>query len=299
MWNEMLNLPSSYGLRAFEAACRYLSFNQAAEELGVTPGAVSRQIQALEQYLGKTLFHRHHKRIELTAVGRQYLAEITLPLEKIAAASARLRSETRRNAVSICAYPTFALRWLIPRWANLYERHPDIDVQLITSLNPADFERDDFDLSIQVLPEGVNLTGMRVDKLLDIVTYPVCSPDMARKFTRPEDLRQAVLLHESPRPTDWPRWLKEAGITDIDTNKGLHFESANMALHAAENGLGVTIGIEALVRDSIASGRLVKLFDVVRHSSQPFQLVSSARKSSRPKLTAVREWMLEAAGQPV
>ncbi len=295
----MLHIPSTASLKAFEAACRYLSFNQAAEELGVTPGAVSRQIQTLEHYLGKTLFHRHHKRVELTAVGRQYLAEITLPLEKIAAASARLRSETRRNAVSVCAYPTFALRWLIPRWADLYERHPDIDVQLITSLNPADFERDDFDLSIQVLAEGTSLTGMRIDKLLEVDTYPVCSPEMARKFSRPEDLREAVFLHESPRPTDWPRWLAEAGIHDIDTNKGLHFESANMALHAAENGLGVAIGIDALVQDAIGAGRLVKLFDVVRRSSQPFQLVSSARKATRPKLAAVREWMLEAAGQPV
>jgi len=296
---NMLQIPSSSGLRAFEAACRYLSFNQAAEELGVTPGAVSRQIQTLEHYLGKTLFHRHHKRIELTAVGRQYLAEITLPLEKIAAATARLRSETRRNAVSICAYPTFVLRWLIPRWANLYERHPDIDVQLVTSLNPTDFERDDFDLSIQILPEGASLTGMRVDKLLDVLTYPVCSPEMAERFAVPGDLRHAVLLHESPRPTDWARWCAAAGLHDIDTNKGLHFESANMALHAAENGLGVAIGIEALVKDSISGGQLVRLFDVARRSNQPFQIVSSARKADRPKLRAVREWMLEAAGQSV
>ncbi|MEX0583384.1 MAG: LysR substrate-binding domain-containing protein [Sneathiella sp.] len=295
----MLHIPSTSGLRAFEAACRYLSFNQAAEELGVTPGAVSRQIQTLEQYLGKTLFHRHHKRIELTAVGRQYLAEITLPLEKIAAASARLRSETRRNAVSICAYPTFALRWLIPRWADLYEHHPDIDVQLITSLNPADFERDDFDLSIQVLPEGTTQTGMRIDKLLEVDTYPVCSPEMARRFKHPEDLKNAVFLHESPRPTDWPRWLAEAGIDDIDSSQGLHFESANMALHAAENGLGVAIGIDGLVREAINGGQLVKLFNVVRRSRAPFQIVSAARKSTRPKLVAVREWMLEAAGQPV
>ena len=295
----MLQIPSSSGLRAFEAACRYLSFNQAAEELGVTPGAVSRQIQTLEHYLGKTLFHRHHKRIELTAVGRQYLAEITLPLEKIAAATARLRSETRRNAVSICAYPTFVLRWLIPRWANLYERHPDIDVQLVTSLNPTDFERDDFDVSIQILPEGASLTGMRVDKLLDVLTYPVCSPEMAERFAVPGDLRHAVLLHESPRPTDWARWCAAAGLHDIDTNKGLHFESANMALHAAENGLGVAIGIEALVKDSISGGQLVRLFDVARRSNQPFQIVSSARKADRPKLRAVREWMLEAARQSV
>lgn len=295
----MLHIPSTSGLRAFEAACRYLSFNQAAEELGVTPGAVSRQIQTLEQYLGKTLFHRHHKRIELTAVGRQYLAEITLPLEKIAAASARLRSETRRNAISICAYPTFALRWLIPRWADLYERHSDIDVQLITSLNPADFERDDFDLSIQVLPDGTGLTGMRIDKLLEVVTYPVCSPEMAKKFSRPEDLRDAVFLHDSPRPTDWLRWLEEADVHNVNTNKGLHFESTNMALHAAENGLGVTIGIDALVQESITSGRLVRLFNIERRSNHSFHLVSSARKATRPKLAAVREWMLEAAGQPV
>ncbi len=295
----MLQIPSTSGLRAFEAACRYLSFNQASEELGVTPGAVSRQIQNLEHYLGKTLFHRHHKRVELTAVGRQYLAEITLPLEKIAAASARLRSENRRNAISICAYPTFAISWLIPRWSQLYERHPDIDVQLITSLNPADFEGEEFDLSIQVLAEGTTMKGMRVDKLLEVDTYPVCSPEMAKKIKSHEDLANLVLLHESPRPTDWPRWLQEAGITDIDTNKGLHFESANMALHAAMNGLGVAIGIDALVQSDIKAGRLVKPFDFVRRSGFPFHIVSAARKSTRPKLVAIREWMLEAAGQAV
>jgi len=295
----MLQIPSTAGLRAFEAACRYLSFNQAAEELGVTPGAVSRQIQSLEQYLGKTLFHRHHKRVELTAVGRQYLAEITVPLEKIAAASTRLRSETRRNAVSICTYPSFAIGWLIPRWAAFHENHPDIDVQLITSLNPADFERDDFDISIQVLEDGTTLTGMRVDKLLEVDTYPICSPAIAEKLSTPADLNNVVLLHESPRPTDWPRWVEEAGVENIDTAKGLHFESANMAHHAAMNGLGVAIGIDALVRNDIASGRLVKPFDFTRRSGNPFHIVTSARKATRPKLVAIRQWMLEAVGQAV
>jgi LysR family glycine cleavage system transcriptional activator len=295
----MLQIPSTSGLRAFEAACRYLSFNQAAEELGVTPGAVSRQIQSLEHYLGKTLFHRHHKRVELTAVGRQYLAEISLPLEKISAASTRLRSEFRRNAISICAYPSFAINWLIPRWASLYDRYPDIDVQLITSLNPADFERDDFDISIHVLAEGKSQPGLRIDKLLEVDTYPICSPAVAEKLTHLEDLRDAVLLHESPRPTDWPRWVQEAKLTGIDTSKGLHFESANMAHHAAMNGLGVAIGIDALVREDIAAGRLVKPFNITRRSGNPFHIVSSTRKATRPKLVAIREWMLEAAGQPV
>lgn len=265
----------------------------------MTPGAVSRQIQALEHYLGKTLFHRHHKRIELTAIGRQYLAEITLPLERISAATVRLRSETRRNAVSICTYPSFAIGWLIPRWAAMHEHYPDIDVQLITSLNPADFGRDDFDISVQVLENGTTLTGMQVDKLLDVDTYPVCNPELAQKLKQPEDLKDLVLLHESPRPTDWQRWVKEAKVKNIDTTKGLHFESANMALHAAMNGVGVAIGINALVRDDIASGRLVKPFDISRRSGNPFHIVISSRKATRPKLVAIRQWMLEAAGQAV
>lgn len=295
----MLHIPSTSGLRAFEAACRYLSFNQAAEEMGVTPGAVSRQIQSLEHYLGKTLFHRHHKKVELTAVGRQYLSEVTVPLEKLSAASVRLRSENLRNALSICTYPTFAINWLIPRWASLYEKYPEIDIQLITSLNPADYERDDFDLSVQVLAEGTTLKGMQIDKLLDVDTYPVCSPKVAELIKTPADLRNVVLLHENPRPTDWPRWLHTAGVDTIDSSKGLQFESANMVQHAAINGLGVAIGIDALVQEDIKAGRLVKPFDIVRRSGFPFQIVSTTRKASRPKLVAIREWMLEAAKQPV
>ncbi|MEP3246868.1 MAG: LysR substrate-binding domain-containing protein [Sneathiella sp.] len=292
----MLSLPSITGLKAFEASCRYLSFNQAAEELNVTPGAVSRQIQSLEQFLGKALFHRHHKRIELTAVGRQYLAEISLPLEKISAASNRLRSEPRRNVISICAYPTFAIRWLIPRWAALYEAFPDLDIQLTTSLNPADFDEQGFDLSIDVMADGEARKGYRIDKLLNVDTYPVCSPELAAKIHTYDDLVHFNLLHESPRPTDWPRWCSEAGVTNIDPNRGMNFESANMALHAAIEGLGIAIGIEVLVADDIARGRLVKLFDVTRRSKFPFQLVSHERRSPHPKLQNLRQWLLDQAG---
>ncbi len=292
----MLTLPSISGLKAFEASCRYLSFNQAAEELNVTPGAVSRQIQSLEQFLGKALFHRHHKRIELTAVGRQYLAEISLPLEKISAASNRLRSEPRRNVISICAYPTFAIRWLIPRWAALYEAFPDLDIQLTTSLNPADFDEQGFDISIDVMAEGSERKGYQIDKLLDVDIYPVCSPEIASRITSVDDLANFNLLHESPRPTDWPRWCAEAGITHLDPNRGMNFESANMALHAAVEGLGVAIGIDVLVADDIAKGRLVKLFDVTRRSKFPFQLVSQQRRAEHPKLQSLRQWLLDQAG---
>ncbi|MFT6559102.1 LysR substrate-binding domain-containing protein [Sneathiella sp.] len=292
----MLTIPSISGLRAFEASCRYLSFNQAAEELNVTPGAVSRQIHSLEQFLGKTLFHRHHKRIELTAVGRQYLAEINLPLEKISAATNRLRSEPRRNVISICAYPTFAIRWLIPRWAALYDAFPDLDIQLTTSLNPADFDEQNFDISIDVMTMGSSRKGCQIDKLLDVETYPVCSPELAKEITCFDDLNKVTLLHESPRPTDWQRWAAAANISSLDTSRGMNFESANMALHAAIEGLGVVIGIDALVQEDIKKGRLVKLFSVTRVSHFPFQLVTQNRTVMHPKLQAVRQWLLEQAG---
>lgn len=295
---KMLTLPSISGLRSFEAACRYLSFNQAAEELNVTPGAVSRQIQALEQFLGKSLFHRYHKRVELTAVGRQYLAEISLPLEKISVASNRLRNQQQRDSISICAYPTFAIRWLIPRWAALYKAFPGIDIQLTTSLNPADFDETGFDISIHVLAENSQQKDFQIDKLLDVITYPVCSPELAKQIASLEDLRHVNLLHENPRPADWPRWCKTAKIKDLDLNRGLNFESADMALHAAIEGLGVAIGIGALIEDDIRSGRLVKLFDISRKSSSPFQLVIPKRNSAHPHLPAIRDWLVKQGRKP-
>jgi len=288
----VLNIPSTSGLRSFEAAARSLSFNQAATELNVTPGAVSRQIQSLEAFIGKALFHRYHKRVELTAVGRQYLAEISLPLQKISAASERLRSEPRKNIISICTYPTFAIRWLIPRWAKLHETFPELDIQLTTSLNPADFEEEGFDISIQVLKEGTQRKGFEIDKLIDIETYPVCSPELAAQIKTPEDLANVNLLHESPRPTDWPRWFDLAGVSGVDANKGMSFESADMALHAAMEGLGVVIGIDVLIEEDVARGKLVKLFDLHRCSRFPFQLVTPSNRASQPKLKALRDWIL-------
>ncbi|MBO6825989.1 MAG: LysR family transcriptional regulator [Sneathiella sp.] len=291
----MLLLPSNSGLRAFEAAARCLSFNKAAEELNVTPGAVSRQIQTLEEFLGKPLFHRHHKKVELTAVGRQYLAEISQPLQKISAASMRLRTAPRQNMISICTYPSFAVRWLIPRWAKLHEHFPGLDIQLTTSLNPADFLKDGFDLSIQVLKDGSSQRGYHIDKLLDIRTYPVASPEVAARVHTYADLNSVTLLHESPRPTDWPRWCAHVGADMIDANGGLNFESADMALHAAIEGIGVTIGIDVLIRDDIKSGRLVKLFEGERPSTHPFQIVTSATRPTNQKVEAVKDWLLNEA----
>ena len=298
----MAYIPATAALRAFEAASRYLSFQQAAEELHVTPGAVSRQIQNLEEQLGASLFLRHHKRVELTPLGRRYADEIRSPLQHLAEATARVQGEMRSKAISVCAYPSFAIRWFIPRWGRFYDAHPHIDMRLTTSLNPADFESREYDLAIQVLPDSLDppaeqaRAGLQVYKLLEIDTYPVCSPQLAKRLKRTADLAGQTLLHSDPRPQDWPRWLDAAGVKDVDATKGLRFQSLNLAMQAAIEGLGVAIGVSALIEADLDQGRLVRPFEMMRRSGRPFHLVYPDSKAADPNVVALRDWLLAEAG---
>jgi len=293
--DPMRAVPSATSLLAFEAAARTLSFVRVARELHVTPGAVSRQIQALEAHLGARLFLRHHKRVELTPVGREYLAEIGPSLARIAAASTRIRGASSRGALSICSYPTFAIRWLLPRWGRFYDRYPEIDVRLTTSLSPVEFARDDYDLAIQVVGEGRARPGLVQHRLVDVVVFPVCTPALARRLRAPADLARATLVHSAPRPLDWPRWLAVAGVTGVDATRGLRFESLNLAIQAALEGIGVAIGVEALIREDLERGRLVRPFAVSRRSGRPFHVVYPETRAGDPKLIAFRDWLLQEA----
>ena len=291
----MPNIPSTNALLAFRAAAQHLSFLQAAQDRNVTPGAISRQIQSLEQLLGTRLFLRRHKRVELTPQGRDYLAEIATPLDHLAAATARIQGEQSNGAISICAYPTFAIRWLLPRWGRFYDRYPEIDVRLTTSLNPVDFNRDDYDLAIEVLAEGARPPGVHSRELMSVDTFPVCSPALAKRIREPGDLARQTLLHSTPRPTDWRRWLTAAGQPGLNGARDLRFESLNLAIQAAIEGIGVAIGIEALLQDDLQQGRLVRLFETQRRSEHPFQIVYPAGKARDVRLIAFRDWLLEEA----
>ncbi|MFT6581388.1 MAG: LysR family glycine cleavage system transcriptional activator [Alphaproteobacteria bacterium] len=302
--NIIRHLPSVSGLLAFEAAGHSLSFVHAARALNVTPGAISRQIQSLESYLGAALFVRRHKRVELTPLGRDYLADITTPLERITAATARIRDRASEGsnpgALSICAYPTFAIRWLIPRWSRFHDHRPDIDLRLTTTLNPVDFERDDYDLAILIAPKNGSTPGLVFQKLIDIDIFPVCSPKIAKSLRSIDDLRKHTMIHDGPRPTDWRRWLDSVGAENIDASQGLRFETLNMALHAAIEGIGVAIAVEALIGDELQQGRLVRPFanaavPETRRSNSPFQIVYPESKAPNPNLTAFCDWMLDEA----
>ncbi|MBT3370709.1 MAG: LysR family transcriptional regulator [Rhodospirillaceae bacterium] len=291
----MRHIPSLSALKAFEAAGRHASFLGAANELNLTPGAISRQIRSLEEFIGKKFFERGHKQVHLTALGRDYLAEIKGPLGQLADASRRIREFDQNSPISICAYPTFAIRWLIPRWSALYDQYPNIDIRLTTSLNVAEFASGHYDLTIQVQGDRATRDGLMVEKLMDVDTFPVCAPALAETILATGDLAGQTLLHAAPRVNDWKQWLDFANESEVDANSGLKFESTNLALHAAIEGLGVAIGIEALIQDELASGQLVRPFDSKRRSHYPIQLVYPGSKTSDPLFKAIKDWLQEEA----
>ncbi len=290
--------PPLNALRTFECAGRYLSFVHASEELHVTPGAVSRQVKALEEWLGAPLFRRRHKQVTLTPLGRSYLQAVGEPLARIAAATTRALRRDGDRPLAICTYPTFALWWLVPRWGNFYDRHPDIDLQLTTSLQPVDFARDDFDAAILVGEGTKTWPGLVSKRLVDVELAPVCSPALLQgpnALAAPADLARVTLLHGSPRPQDWRRWLDFAGVPGIDAQTGLTFDSLNLAIQAAVEGLGVAIAVRTLVRGDLAAGRLVEPFEQVRRSGRPFHLVYPADRARDPRLRHFIDWITEEA----
>lgn len=288
-------MPSLSALQAFEAAGRRLSFKEAAAELYRTPGAITRQVQALEESLGAPLFLRGHRSVTLTPAGAGYLADIAPALAAIRAAGERAAALAASPTVSVVAYPTFAVRWLIPRWSRFLDAHPDIDLRIATSLNPEDFARGDSDFAIRVVDARAIDPG-RSWKLFDVDLFPVAAPDVAARLTRPADLAGETLLHAAPRPEDWPRWLAAAGESALTPARELRFDSLNLAIQAAMEGLGLVIGFPAVVEDDLAAGRLVRPFQEARRSSRAFYLAAMPDRPETPAMAAVRRWLLDEAG---
>ncbi|MEM7251055.1 MAG: transcriptional regulator GcvA [Pseudomonadota bacterium] len=291
-------LPPLNALRTFESAARHVSFIHAAEELAVTPGAVSRQVKALEEWLGAPLFRRSHKQVTLTPLGRSYLEAVSGPLEAIALATDRATRRESSRPLAIYCYPTFALRWLVPRWGRFYDAHPEIDVQLTTSLQPVDFARDDYDAAIRVGDQLNAQPAMTAIKLVDVELIPVCSAEVARRIRTPSDLATATWLHDAPRPRDWERWLAFAEVEGIDALAGPRFDSLNLSIQAAIGGVGVAIAIRALVEEELAEGRLVQPFGPSRFSSRPFYLTYPTHHSRDKRLAAFAQWLKHEADGP-
>ncbi|MCR0982146.1 LysR substrate-binding domain-containing protein [Roseomonas populi] len=284
-------LPSLVALRSFEAAARHRSVTRAAGELSVTPGAVSRGVRALEEELGAALFIRSAAGLALTPAGEALFAAAREALDRIAAGVVAMRQAAPRRRLRIGAYTLFASRWLIPRWARLRERHPELDIELETSADPLELVPGAFDAVIAVADSRPR-PGLAALPLVPIGMIPVCAPALLPAF----DWSRATLLHSRQRPEDWPRWLAAAGIEGVDAARGPRFESIALALDAAAEGLGVALAIRALVGSDLATGRVAAPHPFIRPTTRRFTLLHDAERDGDPALLALRSWLEGEAG---
>ncbi|TMJ04031.1 MAG: LysR family transcriptional regulator [Alphaproteobacteria bacterium] len=287
----MRQLPFMNGIKAFEAAARSGSFAKAADELHVTPAAISRMVHLLEARLGVTLFERKANRLAATPAGRAYQAGLTQLFDALAGLTAQVTAMGSARVLTVGVGPTFAVRWLIPRLADFRKRAPDIDVRFATGGEAAPFSGD-WTCGIR-LGNG-DWTGLEATPLFEADLTPVCAPALARRLRRAEDLKAAALLRVTHAPDDWPLWFKTAGVPGLQP-KGPKFDYYGQALQAATDGVGVAMGIRPYIDDDLAAGRLVAPFALSVPKGARWYLVYRAVREAEPAFVAFRDWIVNAA----
>lgn len=291
-------LPSLDLLRGFEAAARHLSVTRAAEELYLTQSAVSRQIRTLEEALGKPLFRRGNRRIELTDAGLALFGTAAHILGQLDEAVSRIRDEDRTRPLTVTTTVPFASLWLVPRLPAFRKRHPEVDVRISASNKMADLERDRIDLAIRFCEPRSAPPG--AVKLAREEVFPVCSPRLARDPSRrlraPADLSRHVLLHLDDNVgrwpwLNWPQWLDALGLADLRPAGALTFSHYDQLIRAAIDGEGVALGRDPLIRTHIARRQLVAPFPRSIVSSRAYFMVPGPVRS--PVLEDFMRWLAE------
>lgn len=281
-------LPPLNSLRAFEAVARLQTFTKAARALKVSQGAVSRHISQLEAFLGQSLFIRPGRAPVLTEAGRDFAMTIHAAFDAIEAATRRRLEAGARRPVRIRLFPTVAVKWLMGQLAGFHASHPDVDVQVTTTVKLVDMAAEDVDFAIQIPAE--HKPGLRCEPLFPIELIPVGGPGQ-HPVTEPAALLAASLLHSLKRPRDWQDWLVAAGVPAAPMRESLTFGNSSLAYQAAADGLGVAMGHTVLVEDDLRSGRLVVMHPLVVRTADSYHLVSRDC-DERPEVAAFRDWVL-------
>lgn len=289
-------LPPLRALQAFEAAARHLSFARAAEELFVTPAAISQQIKLLEDRLGGALFRRG-ARLSLTPQAAEAAEALTEAFDRLARAADRLVPENLDRPLVVSAPPAFASRWLVPRLDRFQARHPEIELHVSATLRLVDLEREGVDVAIRY--GGGHYPGLHVERLRLEEVVAVAAPRLAAPLSHPSDLCEAILLVNAsmgwdPSFPDWPTWLAEMSVTPEHPPRLRPFGDAGLVVEAALAGLGVALVWRTLVSAELESGRLVALFPG-RPLASAYHLVCPPKHLERPSLQAFRAWLMEEA----
>ena len=287
---DLRQLPALNAIRAFEAAARHENFSRAADELFVTHGAVSHQVRALEEELGVQLFTRNGKRLCLTGAGMRYAQQVRTALMMLSDATREVRASDRDRRLVVSMLSSFAARFVTPRIGTFIERHPEIDVELQSTNTLTDFARDDVDLAIRF---GFgNYPGLHVEPLFEEVFFPACAPTMngGKLPQTPADLVHYNLLRSDDEL--WRPWFDAAGLTDLpEPKRGVLYQDSSNLLQATIDRQGIALVRRSLAMHEIASGRLVRLFDVDGPSPWQYYFICPQPMLQAPRVAAFREWL--------
>lgn len=275
-------------MRSFEAAARHLSFKQAAEELYVTPTAISHQVKALETQLGCRLFERRVRQVELTRQGQELYVTLRRAFADIDACIERIRGMGAREVVTLGLGPIIGARWLAPRLGDFWERHGDIDLRLHHTAFPLMHNVNQFDLAI-AWGDG-HWPSLEVQPFTRIEVTPVMSPQLQLP-ANPAELLRYPLVHQRDRH-GWRQWLEAAGVETPEASFGTIVDDANLVLQTALNGQGVVLGVLPFVEEDIREGRLVRPFDLVIDPGHAYYLIYHRQQLEKPAVRAVRDWLL-------
>lgn len=295
----MAILPPLNSLRAFESAGRLLSFSKAADELNVTPGAISQQIRGLEDFLDIKLFRRRNRSIILTDSGQIFLPLLSDGFSSITEAVDAVRRSQKDGPLTISAAPSFTAKWLIPRLCKFQALHPEIDVRIDATSRLVDFVREDIDIGIRF---GTGeFEGLDSIYLFSFDLIVVCSPNLMHEGKGLHDLddirHHTLLLSDDsdldPSWPDWAMWLATAGVEGVDPTRGIYFSQGEMVIEAAITGQGVALVASVMAADAIESGLLVQPFETRLPVRLSFHLITTLQKSRDPKICAFRQWVID------
>ena len=296
----MRRFPPLRALLAFETIARHLSVGRAAEELCISPSAVSHQLRTIEDYLGVKLFHRTTRTIQLTDAGYNYLQLVMGGLDRIATATQDIVDAGFTDVLTIQCPPSFAPAWLVPRLGRFMAANPDIDLRIRAKPDPVDILRNAVDVEIRYsLGETA---GLVVEPLLEETIIPLANPTVARRLRgkSPQDaLNSTPLIHSERSPQNWTGWLRSQQITGVNVARGLRFDRAYLSIQAAIDGLGVTLESTVFAARAIETKQLVRLFmNLPESSTMAHFMVFSVANAQLPKVRKFRDWILgEAANE--
>ncbi|HVI88806.1 MAG TPA: transcriptional regulator GcvA [Dongiaceae bacterium] len=297
MARSIRRLPSLNALRAFWAAARHGSFAAAATELHVTASAVSLQVRQLEDELGVKLFQRTPKGLVLSAQGAEILPGISDAFAQLQSTLIKGGDNGGVQTLTVSVAPSFATKWLLPRLDRFVSQHPDVDVRVLATMDLVDFNSEAIDLAIRY-GRG-HYPGLQADLLMREAVFPVASPKLleGRDATDLASLlHNATLLHDDspdqdPTCPDWKSWLRAAGITDVDWQRGLRFNQSTFVLEAAANGLGLALAKATLVQHDLAAGRLVQMAATQTQIELAYFIVYPPDRTNQRAAAAFRQWL--------